>query len=58
MGILERISSFINGLEEKPLPELGRNDQCCCGSGKKYKRCHYEEDEKKRSRQRASCVRS
>jgi uncharacterized protein YecA (UPF0149 family) len=20
--------------------KLGRNDQCWCGSGKKYKRCH------------------
>ncbi len=22
------------------LPEVGRNDPCPCGSGKKYKRCH------------------
>jgi preprotein translocase subunit SecA len=22
-------------------PKLGRNDPCHCGSGKKYKRCHY-----------------
>jgi len=25
---------------------LGRNDPCWCGSGKKYKRCHYESDQK------------
>ena len=26
---------------------LGRNDPCWCGSGKKYKKCHLTEDEKK-----------
>ena len=26
--------------------ELGRNDECWCGSGKKYKKCHLELDEK------------
>ncbi len=25
---------------------LGRNDPCWCGSGKKYKNCHYETDRK------------
>ena len=25
-------------------PKLGRNEPCWCGSGKKYKRCHLEED--------------
>ena len=23
-----------------PVPEVGRNDPCPCGSGKKYKKCH------------------
>ena len=27
------------------LVELGRNDPCWCGSGKKYKRCHLAKDE-------------
>ena len=27
-------------------PELGRNDVCWCGSGKKYKKCHAAFDEK------------
>lgn len=27
-------------------PELGRNDDCWCGSGKKYKKCHLEFDER------------
>ena len=26
--------------------KLGRNDKCWCGSGKKYKNCHYEIDRK------------
>jgi hypothetical protein len=25
--------------------ELGRNDPCWCGSGKKYKKCHLSSDE-------------
>jgi hypothetical protein len=29
-------------------PNLGRNDPCWCGSGKKYKKCHLESDEKAR----------
>jgi len=33
----------------------GRNDDCWCGSGKKYKKCHLEEDEKKRSSQKKGC---
>jgi preprotein translocase subunit SecA len=24
----------------KPVPKVGRNDPCPCGSGKKYKQCH------------------
>jgi hypothetical protein len=31
----------------------GRNDPCPCGSGKKYKRCHLLEDDKRRVRERA-----
>jgi methionyl aminopeptidase len=27
--------------------EIGRNDRCYCGSGKKYKNCHLAEDEKR-----------
>lgn len=28
--------------------QVGRNDPCPCGSGKKYKRCHWAEDQKNR----------
>ncbi|MFN3659897.1 MAG: SEC-C metal-binding domain-containing protein, partial [Brevinematales bacterium] len=38
------------GMEKpKPLqrgPKLGRNDPCWCGSGKKYKYCHYDADQR------------
>ena len=27
-------------------PVPGRNDECWCGSGKKYKKCHHNEDER------------
>ena len=26
-------------------PQLGRNDLCWCGSGKKYKHCHMASDQ-------------
>jgi preprotein translocase subunit SecA len=32
------------GLAQKPIvmgKKIGRNDPCWCGSGKKWKRCHY-----------------
>jgi preprotein translocase subunit SecA len=28
--------------------KLGRNDPCWCGSGKKYKLCHYRQDQMER----------
>jgi preprotein translocase subunit SecA len=32
-------------LAEPSRHELGRNDPCHCGSGKKYKQCHLSKDE-------------
>jgi hypothetical protein len=32
--------------EESPVPRVGRNAPCPCGSGKKYKKCHLGKDEK------------
>ncbi len=29
----------------RPVPKLGRNDPCHCGSGKKYKKCCYDRDQ-------------
>ncbi len=33
---------YLSGNQEslQPIPELGRNARCWCGSGKKYKKCH------------------
>ncbi|MBF0175676.1 MAG: SEC-C domain-containing protein [Magnetococcales bacterium] len=28
-----------------PVPKVGRNDHCPCGSGKKYKQCHLDKEE-------------
>jgi len=30
----------------RPIPKIGRNAPCHCGSGKKYKKCCYEKDRK------------
>jgi preprotein translocase subunit SecA len=32
------VNSSQTGIDKK---KLGRNDPCWCGSGKKYKKCHY-----------------
>jgi hypothetical protein len=32
------------GTVRRSAPKIGRNDACHCGSGKKYKHCHYEKD--------------
>jgi hypothetical protein len=42
MKILERF--FNNKQTERKKEDLGRNEVCWCGSGKKYKRCHLETD--------------
>ena len=47
----DQIKAGLPGEDESPLPppvkpiqkgdaEIGRNDPCPCGSGKKYKHCH------------------
>lgn len=51
MNILKKIL----GSSKKPIERnLGRNDLCWCGSGKKYKRCHMESDENEKSRKLAA----
>ena len=41
------------GYEER-LKATGRNDNCPCGSGRKYKKCHLAEDERARGHQTSS----
>jgi len=45
MNIFTRL---FGGKKDSQKEELGRNDACWCGSGKKYKRCHLEADANKR----------
>jgi len=48
MGAFDFLKKALGG-DEPPEKRPGRNDPCWCGSGKKYKRCHLESDERKRS---------
>ena len=36
--------------------QLGRNDPCHCGSGKKYKKCHLAEDQAEQRREREAAA--
>jgi hypothetical protein len=51
MGLFERASDLIRSRDEaRPAVKPGRNDPCWCGSGKKYKKCHLPEDDKKQAK--------
>ena len=43
MTLLDKLKRLITGPPK--LPKVGRNDPCPCGSGKKFKNCHFEEVE-------------
>jgi hypothetical protein len=43
-------------LAEPTKRELGRNDPCHCGSGKKYKACHLAKDEEAERAARAKAA--
>jgi uncharacterized protein YecA (UPF0149 family) len=43
MGFLDKL---FHRHPPKSAMDLRRNDPCWCGSGKKYKNCHYESDRK------------
>ena len=48
MGLFERIKILFQDTEIKaPAIKPERNEPCWCGSGKKYKKCHLPEDDKK-----------
>ena len=40
-GILQRLAAL---MAPKEVPQLGRNEPCHCGSGRKYKKCCLEKD--------------
>jgi hypothetical protein len=48
MKLLDRmLGVFAEKDPAAPAAKPGRNDDCWCGSGRKYKKCHLPEDEKK-----------
>ena len=56
MKFLKNMVKYFVSEEESRPRNLGRNDDCWCGSGRKYKKCHLEEDERKlRSKIAVSC---
>ena len=48
MSLSSWFRNLVSPRPPAPQAELGRNDVCWCGSGKKYKRCHLKSDELKR----------
>jgi hypothetical protein len=48
MSLFERVAKVFKGVDEKqPEERPGRNEPCWCGSGRKYKKCHLPEDERR-----------
>ncbi len=57
MSILKSIANYLLPADDN-MPERrpGRNDACWCGSGRKYKKCHFHDDEEKlRKKCAANC---
>ena len=54
MSLRDTFVKLIAGPQPPPLPDLGRNDRCWCGSGRKYKLCHQTADDRKRAAARPS----
>ena len=52
MTILDGLKRLLIGPDHQPIPTLGRNDRCWCGSDKKYKMCHLSSDNRKRMAER------
>ena len=58
MNLKNVLKNVLLGSPEKPIPNLGRNERCWCGSGRKYKACHMEQDDRRRAASRASANRN
>lgn len=56
MNMRDTLRRILVGPQEQVLPDLGRNDRCWCGSGRKYKACHMAVDDRKRSATRSASV--
>jgi hypothetical protein len=53
MGLL-KIGKLFSKEEIGPAVKPERNDLCWCGSGKKYKKCHLPEDDRKTAKNSCS----
>ena len=42
--MISAIKKLFGSGVQRPTYQLARNDECWCGSGKKYKRCHIDKD--------------
>ena len=42
--VISAIKKLFSNGTQRPAHQLARNDDCWCGSGKKYKRCHIDKD--------------
>ncbi len=49
MGFIDTLKGVFGKGEAVAATLPGRNDPCWCNSGKKYKHCHLESDQKRRS---------
>jgi len=51
MSIAEIFRKIFDSGSDPAMPDKkpGRNEPCWCGSGKKYKHCHLDADERKRT---------
>jgi uncharacterized protein YchJ len=56
MNFRDTFKRILVGPQEDPVPNLGRNERCWCGSGRKYKSCHMAVDDRKRSAARSTAV--
>ncbi len=54
--MLKRILSWFLGGTRVDYSEIGRNDDCPCGSGKKFKQCCIDHVEKKNRADRDSTL--
>lgn len=41
----DELVALLEQFRARPRPDLGRNDRCWCGSGRKYKQCHLGREE-------------
>jgi hypothetical protein len=48
VSLFSWLGNLFSSKPAKPQVELRRNDPCWCGSGKKYKKCHLDKDEKEK----------